>query len=196
MIRPAGVADVKSVVGIHADAFPKAFLTSLGPVFLDCYYRGQLAYEKSIFIVDEDGGPARGFVCGSAAPDEFYRFLIKTRIHTFFIASFFAFLNKPSIALKLLSALRYPSKVAHRKGYHYLISLGVDPIFQSAGIGSRLVQEYIRLARKSSVQGVVLVTDGKNNESTQRFYAKNGFKAAQTIVKDNGRTMIEYVMEF
>ena len=56
----------------------------------------------------------------------------------------------------------------------------VSPDVRGLGVGSRLLEQAIRLARSTGCQRITLLTDGAN-ESAQRFYQKHGFSFSAMI---------------
>ncbi|MGZ5050778.1 MAG: GNAT family N-acetyltransferase [Methylobacter sp.] len=50
----------------------------------------------------------------------------------------------------------------------------VAPDARGAGVGSRLLQQAVELARRNGCKRITLLTD-RTNESAQRFYRKHGF---------------------
>jgi GNAT superfamily N-acetyltransferase len=50
----------------------------------------------------------------------------------------------------------------------------VSPNARGAGVGSRLLEQAIRLARLNGCKRITLLTDS-DNESAQRFYQRHGF---------------------
>jgi GNAT superfamily N-acetyltransferase len=56
----------------------------------------------------------------------------------------------------------------------------VLPQMRGAGIGSRLLEQAISLARVRSCKRITLLTD-RVNDSAQRFYAKHGFVASSML---------------
>jgi GNAT superfamily N-acetyltransferase len=56
----------------------------------------------------------------------------------------------------------------------------VSPDVRGLGVGSRLLEQTIRLARSNGCQRITLLTDGAN-ESAQRFYQKHRFSFSAMI---------------
>jgi L-amino acid N-acyltransferase YncA len=60
------------------------------------------------------------------------------------------------------------------KKNHYEISINVNCNFQNIGVGKKLIQEMLVVARKSKIQNIYAVVHGKNINSIN-FFHKNFF---------------------
>ncbi len=93
-------------------------------------------------------------------------------------------INNPDIGLIVVA--RQDSRVVAMVNLLYTVStaLGervalledmvVCPALRGSGIGSRLLEQAIELARLNGCKRITLLTDS-SNESAQRFYQKHGF---------------------
>jgi ribosomal protein S18 acetylase RimI-like enzyme len=193
-IRPAATADVDSIVAIHLETFPGFFLTFLGPAFLRLLYAEILASEEGILLVVEDGGQAVGFVAGVTRQSGFYGRVVRKRKWRFAFASMGALLRRPSIAGRLLRALRKREESAASAAEACLMSIGVSPRAGGRGAGKALVRAFAEELRKRSVDRFCLTTDRVDNEAVNAFYARLGFEIARSFTTPEGREMNEYVM--
>ncbi|MGZ8238752.1 MAG: GNAT family N-acetyltransferase [Methylobacter sp.] len=56
----------------------------------------------------------------------------------------------------------------------------IFPEYRSSGVGSYLLENAIKFARKNECKGITLLTD-RINESAQRFYQRHGFVLSSMI---------------
>jgi ribosomal protein S18 acetylase RimI-like enzyme len=196
MIRAAVSADANVIASLHRAAFPGFFLSSLGKGFLKIYYSSLIGYKDSTVIIYEDNGIACGFATGSNKASEFFRYLLRHKLLQFMPYAVAAFLRRPWIGLKLLSALLYPNRQKRKAGYNYLMSIAVDPQNGQKGAGSALLNDFVGKSRNLGVRGVILETDHAKNDTVKQFYGKNGFTLSRTYKKGRNRVMAEYLMEF
>lgn len=64
-------------------------------------------------------------------------------------------------------------------GIAYLNRLSVLPLHRNRGVGARLVQHIIQLARSAAIQTISIGVIGEHTE-LQRWYRKQGFKDGET----------------
>lgn len=193
IIRPMTAADVREVVRVHIEAFPKFFLTFLGPGFLRELYRGILRDPAGIAVVAERAGICTGFVAGSSEPAGLYGRLLKRRLIPFAFHAALAFLRKPSAAPRLLRALARPASApATSSGRAELMSLAVLPGNRGGGTGARLVDAFVARARSHGAGTVYLTTDAMHNDAVNDFYVRLGFVRARSFTTPEGRAMNEY----
>src|SRR5581483_4754423 len=108
-LRPMRAEDVPAVRQIHLRAFPRFFLSFLGPKFLSQLYAGIVEDESGIAIVAADGDAILGFVAGTTHTSGFYKRLISRRVVRFALASVGSVIRRPSILPRLFRALLLPS---------------------------------------------------------------------------------------
>lgn len=185
------VGDVAAVTVIHLAAFPRFFLSFLGPRFLRELYRAIVADEESIAFVAADGERVIGFVAGTGTGG-FYRRAARRRWLRFGVASLGAFLRRPSIAPRLLRALYAPPGTSSDGAL--LMSLAVDPSVQRSGAGTLLTRAFVAGARRRGASAVVLTTDAAGNDAVNAFYLAQGFILAAGYVTPEGRAMNEYIL--
>ncbi len=197
-VRPARPADLERVVAVHTAAFPKFFLTSLGPAFLRRYYRTVLEFDGGCLMVAELEGRVAGFVAGFAEPRRFYG-VFRSRPLSFAAAVAVGLLRRPWLFGHILGRTR---SVFHRsQGRHpqkapvaecELSSLAVDPFARRRGIGQQLVAAFVAAARERGLDVVRLKTDARDNDPANAFYAGLGFRISASVVAAGRRPMNEY----
>lgn len=193
-VREARTEDVDAVVGIHLLSFPGFFLTFLGADFLCLLYLEILKDKEGILLVADQAGAPGGFVAGVTRQSGFYGRLLRKRKWRFAAAAAGALLRRPSIAARLLRALKRPKEASEASAEACLMSIAVAPQAAGRGLGAALVRAFCDELRLRSVSRFCLTTDRDRNDEANGFYAKLGFVLSRTFTTPEGRRMNEYVM--
>lgn len=183
---------IKAIAKLHRRAFPNFFLTQLGLPFLKALYIGYMEDENSGIIVAEDDGKIVGFIAYSNDYPGFYKGLIKNHLIKFGLCSIGAAIRHPSFVKRLLGAFKKSESVVKTEQYVELASICVDPMIDSKGLGSALVEYLKNIVDFSTYAYINLETDAEGNESVNKFYLKNGFQLERTFLTVEGRKMNEY----
>ncbi len=191
-IQPMRLDDIKDVTAVHIRSFEGFFLSFLGPRFLYQLYRSIIEDVNGIAYVAKRDGQILGFAAGSTKTRELYKQMIKRRLFSFAWASVGAFLRKPGILFRLLRAFRMPTEQDAIPNCGTLMSIGVLPDTQGYGIGKKLVKAFLEESSKRCVTCVLLTTDRENNENTNVFYQKIGFRVVRYYATPEGRLINEY----
>lgn len=189
------VKDTKSlnqIVDIHLKTFSGFFLTFLGKGFLKQLYLGFIKHEKSNLIIAMENKKVLGFIAYSEDMSSLYKYLIKHRILHFAWYAFIAFLKKPSILSRLLSAFSKSDEVNRNEKYIELASIGVLPEKKSKGIGKKLLNYLKNHVNFNEFSYISLETDALENEYVNEFYKNNGFILSRTYETKEKRLMNEY----
>jgi ribosomal protein S18 acetylase RimI-like enzyme len=186
--------DLPQVVDVHLKSFPGFFLTFLGHSFLALLYRNMQSDPESVVWVASSDGEIEGFVAGVMHQSGFYQRLIKRQKWAFAAAALGALLRRPSIAPRLLRALRQPAEAQHASAEACLMSIAVRPESEGKGIGKQLVTAFCQELARRGVPGVCLTTDQDDNDRVNRFYQRLGFRLSRTFITPEGRAMNEYVI--
>jgi ribosomal protein S18 acetylase RimI-like enzyme len=196
-VRNATSGDVEAVVATHLRAFDGFFLTMLGPRFLRRLYSAFLREPTGILVVGEDDSVVRGFVAGTTQPKGFFRRLLARQGAGFALSAVPALLRSPRrVARRLLAAVTYRGEApAALPEAALLSSIAVDPDFSGRGLAGSLLQGFIEEARQKGCRAIYLTTDRDDNSQVRSFYERNGFRAADLILRDGGRSMVRYVRE-
>ena len=195
IVRPMTRADLNSVVEAHLESFPGFFLTFLGGDFLRLLYEGILTDPNGVVLVAARGNEIDGFVAGVTHQSGFYRRLINKKKGAFALASLRAFVTRPSIAPRLIRALRRPKESASSSAQACLMSIGVRSIARGKGVGGSLVKAFCREMIHRQVFSICLMTDRDNNEAANQFYRGLNFQLSGTFTTPEGRTINEYLIE-
>ena len=183
---------VSEVVDIHMKSFSGFFLTFLGKGFLKQLYKGFLEEKNSGLIVafDEDE-KILGFLAYSSNLSGFYKYLIKKHLLSFGWYAMLGFFRNPKIFFRLIRAFTYSGEAKREEKYIELSSIGVLPVSENLGIGSRLI-DYLKKLNFEGYQYIKLETDAINNDIANNFYRKNGFILNHSYFTPEGRKMNEY----
>jgi ribosomal protein S18 acetylase RimI-like enzyme len=180
--------DVSELVKIHQLAFPGFYLTLMGSAFLYAYYANVLRYPKRIALVAKRGGVTIGFVVGFLEPEEFYAQFRAERLRLLPIIAL-ALLRRPALIGRTFNNSRRVQRVTGAPDTAELSSIAVNPA--TRGVGSVLLDAFLKQARELEARLVVLTTDALNNERVNQFYLKHGFERVREY-DDHGRAMNEY----
>lgn len=183
---------INIVVSIHIETFKGFFLTFMGTGFLKLMYRSYTEYKDSGILVAFEGEKPVGFLAYSGDFSGLYKYMIKKRIILFAWYSFGAFLRKPKVFIRLVSAFLKPKEVKREEKYVELASIGIEPDMKSKGVGSKLIDVLKAQTDFTEYAYITLETDAENNESANYFYRKNGFVLKRKFETNQGRKMFEY----
>jgi len=200
IIREAKLNDLDQIVDVHFLAFPDFFLTSLGRSFLIQYYKVYINFSHIAFVVD-DNGTIEGFVVGSNNSADFYNDMKKEAVH-FILPVFMNIVNIQLCkkvfkrAFSVFFKKKVNSSLKSYDGLNELTSIGVNPIDQNRGMGSKLLEKYEQLCITRNVDGITLTTDADDNDKVLKFYKKSGYFIDQNFVQDDKRNMYSLVKYF
>jgi ribosomal protein S18 acetylase RimI-like enzyme len=185
-------ADLDAVVQVHLSSFSRFFLSSMGASFLKEFYGAALADKSSIALVSQEGETLSGFAVGTMQPEGFYGRIARKHWHRLLLRSARPILKKPQIALGMLRRLSMMGQTRYGPRGALLMSIAVEPAKQGAGIGKRLVEEFLSAAKQRGAISVCLTTDELNNEGANQFYVRSGFNRLRSFTAPEGRRMNEY----
>lgn len=191
-LESADKEKIAALAELHKRAFPSFFLTQLGVPFLQTLYMGYMEDQDSGIIVAEDGDKLVGFIAYSNDYPRFYKGLIKNHLIKFAVCSAGAAILHPSFIKRLLGAFKKSESVVKEEKYVELSSICVDPMTESKGIGSALIDYLKAIVDFSMYAYINLETDADGNDNVNRFYVKNGFKLEREFITAEGRRMNEY----
>ncbi|WP_028043337.1 GNAT family N-acetyltransferase [Candidatus Stoquefichus massiliensis] len=183
---------IDEIVHIHLQTFDGFFLTFLGKGFLKQLYLGFMEHENSNIIVALENDKVLGFIAYSEDMSSFYKYLVKRKLLYFGWYAFIAFVKKPTVLIRLLSAFKKSEEVQRPEKYIELASIGVMPTEKGKGIGSQMISYLKENIDLNKFKYISLETDAKNNEYVNKFYCQNGFILCRTYETKQGRKMNEY----
>lgn len=182
--------DLARVVAIHRAAFPKFFLSFLGPRFLRIFY-GFIIGEGIALIALADGQLA-GFVAGALEPRLFYRRLMRRRFAQLALAIVPMVLRHPSTFARVTRRGRQRTSAGnHEPAGAELMSLAVERGQEHRAIGRALVAAFVTRVAASGETSLWLTTDAADNDRVIRFYETQGFLRSREFVTVEGRAMVE-----
>lgn len=183
---------IDEIVDIHMKSFSGFFLTFLGKGFLKQLYKGFLEEENSGLIVAfDENKKVLGFLAYSSDLSGFYKYLIKKHLISFGWYAMFGFLRNPKIFFRLIRALTYSREAKREEKYIELSSIGVLPINENGGVGTKMI-DYLKNLSFKGYQYIKLETDAIDNERVNNFYKKNKFILDHSYSTPEGRIMNEY----
>jgi len=194
IIHPMRPGDVAEVVRVHLISFPGYFLTFLGSDFLTLLYNNIQSDPLGTVLVASCDGQIQGFVAGVVQQSGFYRRLLNKQKWKFALAAVWPLFKKPSIAPRLLMALKRPAEAREASAEACLMSIAVRPEVEGQGVGKRLFAGLYREFAESGVPAICLTTDRDLNNRANRFYQKIGFELVRCFTTPEGRTLNEYVI--
>lgn len=189
-----GPEHIGQCVDLHLQAFPEFFLSQLGPRFLTEFYRAFIDDPDALTGVVVDQGLVRGVVVGSIRPDGFFSRLLKRRWFAFAWASLASVVRQPMMTPRLLRAVRYRGGVPIDVDGALLSSICVAPEAQGRGVGAALIHHFAQGARQAGM-GAYLVTDKVDNQATNVFYLRQGWRLAGSYRTPEGRAMNCYILD-
>ena len=192
-IRPMQDRDLEQIVAMHQQSFRGFFLTFLGPRFLKLLYQCIGSDAEGVVLV-ASSERVEGFVAGVMHQSGFYRRLVKRHKWAFARAALGAVFKKPSIAPRLLRALRRPTEAQVTAVDACLMSIAVRAESEGQGIGQQLAKAFCQALSTRGVTAVCLTTDHDQNERVNQFYQKLGFQLHRVFTTPEGRKMKEYVV--
>lgn len=189
--------DVDEVTKVHMAAFPKMFLTKLGPRFLHELYTSFLMDPVGIaFVARDEDNTVVGVVVGPLEPRGFFKRLVLRRWWKFSLASTRAVFSFPNIIPRLARALVYRGVSPEGPPRALLSSIAVSPSAQGKGVGRMLAKCWMREAKSRGAHGCYLTTDAVNNDEVNSFYLSLGWRVESIITTPEGRKLNRYVFDF
>lgn len=185
-------AVIDRIVELHIASFKGFFLSTLHPGFLRQLYKSFATHKKSALMVAYEDGIPVGFLAYSWDTSGIYKYMLLRYFFPFFWYSFLSFLKKPSIFLKMFSALSMPYSHKRDTDYMKIFSLGVAPEYHGRGIGTGLIDEMKRNVDFDKYEYITLETDANDNDEANQFYLNNGFRLSTDFYTFEGRHMNKY----
>jgi ribosomal protein S18 acetylase RimI-like enzyme len=197
-IRKADTGDLDEIVRVHKSAFPRSFLSGVGPAFLKMLYESFVLERDGVLLVAQEGSGVTAFLAGTRSPETFFKEMRKKKGIRMGLAAISSVVHHPiRLAHRLVVALRYKGDQSDSiRGYWLLSSLGVAAASSGKGFGSKMVTHYCSMAQAEGALGVYLLTDGDANDSALRFYERQGFVVHKIMSQHHGRKMLTLARRF
>jgi len=190
-----GSEDVREAARLHRVAFPGFFLSQLGEGFLREFYRAFLLDGSVTVVARDDAGRVVGVVVGSTEPDGFFRRLLLRRWYAFAVHSLRLVLTRPSVVPRLVRAVTYRGHVPDQPDGALLSSICVSPAAQGAGVGRELIRRWTSELGSRGVHDAYLTTDAADNDATNAFYVRSGWRLVGSHSTPEGRSMNTYTWQ-
>ena len=187
--------DLRDVVAVHRTAFSGFFLDLMGERVIEYYYSFVLKYHYSLALVAEnDERRVVGFVVGFINPEEFYSKFYSERYKLVPLVAW-AVLRRPRLIGAVLKSQSRVGGYVGRFGKNVAELSSIAVTIQGQGLGTRLLNEFIRQAMSSAVKAVTLTTDLDDNSPARSFYIRHGFEESG-LERRGKRTMVVYELTF
>jgi ribosomal protein S18 acetylase RimI-like enzyme len=174
-IRAATVADAPAIAALHREGLPEAFLSGLGPAFLQVLYRALATDPEAVAVVAERDGAVAGFVIGVPSVRRFYRrFFLRHAARAAAAAA--PRVLRPGVVRRMRETASYPQGMSGLPEAE-LLSIVVGGTARRSGVATDLVTKlFADLAARGVPEVKVVVSAG--NLPANRFYERVGFRLA------------------
>lgn len=208
-VRRMRPADLRCVVREHQAHFPDGFFARLGPAFLTAYYRAYAFSVPALSYVVEVDGRVVGYLVGVIDPAVHRRDLLGRHRRALMVRGIVALAIRPRLAAHFLRtrAARYARRLLYRRcdsssaaspppGRVAMLShVAVTADHQSRGIGSALVEQFLRDAEAAGCEAVTLVTLS-GTAGAGSYYRNRGWQACGEHADFDGRRLTTYEWRF
>lgn len=202
-------ADVAEAAALHRQVLDMEFLTRLGPGFMRLYYRAWLHSPGAITLVvrDEDGS-LLGVLLGASDPALHVRVMVRGHGIRLALAIAGQALIHPRLARDLVvtRGRRYLRGLFRLVRARLGASIGptvprtdptgeithvlVRPDAQGRGVGRRLIDEAVSVARRAGVVELTLVTPP--DMEARHFYERLGWRAEGAMRSQSGEEFLRF----
>ena len=193
-VRELGPGDLDEVLRVHRAAFPRFFLTRMGPSFLRAYYRLVLEEEGGLLLGALRRDCLLGFAAGFSHPERFYTRMRRSKAR-FFIPGILGLLRNPGLLIHFLWNMR-TLKTRHGdtrsagENEAELASIAVHPDQARQGIGEALATAFFAGMARLGAGGVTLTTDADGNDAVLAFYNRLGLSQREIFDAGGGRRKV------
>ena len=187
--------DAIDIAKIHIASFNGFFLTDLGKDVLRVFYSSLLKDKSTIVWGVKNNQVLVGFFVASTKPKGIYSRIFLKNILYFFGPLLISFLNNINFLKRMITS--FTSSNSYNVSPLYsasLLSICVSPDYTSKGIGKMLLNKLEKELVIHNQKGYYLTTDAENNDGTNYFYLRNGFKL-QDVYYQGKRIMNIYIKE-
>ena len=199
-----GLHDLPFVVAAHQEHFPDGFFVDLGPRFLTRYYRTFLdAGPLTVALVAEVEGDRCGYLTGVLAGRQHRTQMLRHHGLGLAVAAALGMVARPGVAVRfvLTRSRRYAQALRRHRVEQSAPTLTAEsPAVLShvvvveperlAGVGSCLVQAFLREARDARCPTAALVTEA-GARGAGPFYESLGWHVSGSTSVD-GRALLRY----
>ncbi|MGW0197164.1 GNAT family N-acetyltransferase [Nonomuraea sp. NPDC003201] len=203
-LRVMELRDVPFAVRLHQDHLSQGFFVELGEKFLRRYYRTFLTSPAAVALVAEVDHQPAGFLVGCTDADVHRRHVARLERWRLARAGAASLLVRPELAGKFIRtrAQRYTRSLRHaghepageapNERVGTLSHIAVDQAMRRHGVGSRLVNGFVNIARVHGVGHLQLQTS-PSNANARQFYVDLGWQEQEQIHDNEGGVWIPFV---
>jgi GNAT superfamily N-acetyltransferase len=192
VVRELNEIDVPFAAALHAGALPHGFFAELGDQFLAAYYRSFIDSPHATALVAALDGQLVGVLVGPLRPGAHRRWIMRQRGARLALIAAAALATRPTALRRFLATRvgRY-GRVLARQGrvrardrsgapaVAVLTHVAVLPTWRGQGIGTALVERFVRVARAGGADEVHLVTLS-GATGAEAFYRRLGWAPARS----------------
>jgi ribosomal protein S18 acetylase RimI-like enzyme len=171
LIAPMSAEHVNAVARLHCSSLT-GLLSQLGVPVARAFYAGCVKIESAVGLVCLDAGAVRGFVLGSATPDQLKAAVLRKSLAATLAGLCWGIVRRPIALIWLLKSLGDGSYDRHAAELTYL---AVAADCRQVGIGTRLVDAFTAAMRDAGVPAYELSVDD-GNLSAIAFYERLHFR--------------------
>lgn len=171
-IRKASPDDSPSVAALHLAEIPWGLLTSMGPRFVEAFYRTLLGSDLGFAFLAEREGRAIGYITGVVHWRQFYRAFLRRNLlmAARVVARRLFDLTRWR---RLLETTRYATSTAVSDAE--LLSIALRPEARGTGAATSLVRALLDEFARRGIRRV-RVTTASDNVAATRVYERTGFE--------------------
>ena len=148
MIKQLSIRDIDQVVKIHRKELP-GFLSELGEVFLNKFYKVSVDIPEMFTLVEKENGQICGLATGTTSTEGLYKKIISKDFLQFILLLLSYFITHPTKIIKIGKTLAYPGFSADNPE---LLTIAVKRSHQKKGIGRKLFSQIAREFKKRGVE--------------------------------------------
>lgn len=183
-IRALRLSDTTLASSIHIDTIP-GISSALGESYLKNYYKTLIKNHKGVSIGAEMNNRLVGFATATEDIQEILNQmhkLITLTVCIKILRKAFTYKISPLTIFGRINFEKYQSK-SYTKPYLSIVTICVDNAYQKKGIGSYLMVELLKQAKKNGLR-YIYVDTRESNDKAIKFYKKFKF-SEETRIYEN-----------
>ncbi len=150
-------------------------MSQLGFRAAQAFYAGCVEAESAIGLVGLESGAVRGFVLGTARPDQLKQEVLRKRPFATLAGLCVGILRRPAALVWLVKSRRGPDEGSYDRHAAELTYLAVAADGRRGGVGKRLVDAFSKAMGNAGVEAYELSVDDDNLPAIA-FYERLGFR--------------------
>ncbi len=181
-VRPARAPDANTVASLHVTGMSEGFLPLLGTGFLRLLYRRIMRHPESFLFVAHNENAPVGFIAGSTDIAALYRSFLWRDGAAAALRSLGPVLRGWR---RVLETAGHGSASRRVSGAAELLSVAVDPAWQSRGVARLLVASFLDEVSARGCQAAQVVV-GADNRRAIALYERAGFVTSERFELHQG----------